>query len=512
MFGSLRGNFATVVWDQTAKRMVAARDCMGIRPLYYVASKEYLAIASDPEQMLAARLTSRTVDREMVLDYLLWDARFTDRTFFQEIRALPGGHLLIAEEDRCNVRRFSTQALDGVRLPSQSEYWKEYRRRFFDSVSTCIRSHAPVVLELSGGLDSSSIVCAADKIAHEYGAAAPELIAAAGRYPGLACDETPFISAVAERIRIPVECWDATRNSVNELDSTSIAVPGGRYFTFAGTEGQIEIMLARRATVLVSGLGGDQIGISAGAIRDAVTELRWQDAARMIFRWPRADARFTARIMLALVRSFSPPSVRVLSHRYGPIGARPFWLSRWARNYRRLRPDPYYPASLESEVHRRNWRAISSGPHALSMMYLQHYAVRRDIDIRFPFLDLDLVSLALSVPARYWPPPWPCERLHRGILGDLLPTAVFERRTKANFQAALDLRVRRHLPGIRDLVMVGPWLCEEFVDRGGARRLLEMVEKGDANDLGQIHGLWAVATLEAWMRGILGYAPARHEG
>jgi asparagine synthase (glutamine-hydrolysing) len=511
MFGHLRGDFAIVVWDRKDNKLVAARDLFGIRPLYYVASAQRVAVASDPEQMLAARLASTSVDRDMVLDYLLWDGRFSDRTFFQEIKNLPGGHMLVATQDRSDVRRFAVPFFAGSRLNSREEYWTEYRRRFFHAVSTCIRSDKPAVLELSGGLDSSSIVCAADRIFAENSHLCPALVGAAGQYPGLPCDETPFIEAVAEHIHIPIKYWDATQNSVNELEPSSIALPGARYSTFAGTEGQLDIMREYGSTVLISGMGGDQIGISSGAIRDAVTDRRWSEAARMIFDWPGANAKFTRGIGWALARSFIPSVVRNISNKYGPVGPRPFWLSGWAKAHRRIRPLQDYPPGLRAEIHRRNWRSLNSGLHSLAMAYLQHHAVRSNIEIRFPFLDLDLVSTAFSIPARYWPPPWPCERLHREILGDLLPVKVAQRRTKANFQSALRLRIQRHISEIRDMFLSGPWVSVDFVDRDGALRLLGTFERLDTPDLSTIYGLWAVATLEAWMREILRYAPPRNK-
>jgi glutathione S-transferase len=143
------------------------------------------------------------------------------------------------------------------------------------------------------------------------------------------------------------------------------------------------------------------------------------------------------------------------------------------------------------------------------MTYLHHHALRNGIEVRCPFLDLDLVSIALSVPARLWPPPWPGERLHREILADLLPTEVLQRRGKANFQPALVRRIRRHLPYIKDLLGSGRWVAGHFVDQAGARQLLETFEGSAAPNLETTYSLWAIATLEAWMRAVFEYDSPR---
>src|SRR5262249_25088173 len=154
-------------------------------------------------QILAARAVPPEPDEDMVLDYLLWDARFVDRTFFRAVKAIPPGHVLVARKRAYRLEAFRPAALAPIQLSSMTEYWAEYRRRFEASVTARIESRTPVVAELSGGLDSSSIVCTADRLLRGRPAPFPSLVAAAGLYPGLGCDEEPFIRAVAAHVRIP---------------------------------------------------------------------------------------------------------------------------------------------------------------------------------------------------------------------------------------------------------------------------------------------------------------------
>ena len=81
-----------------------------------------------------------------------------------------------------------------------------------------------MLLQLSGGLDSSSIVCAADWILQEGGSDLCP-VAVAALHPGLACDEEPFIRAVSEQIRFPTETWDGTLTDVDELVDVPVAAP-----------------------------------------------------------------------------------------------------------------------------------------------------------------------------------------------------------------------------------------------------------------------------------------------
>ena len=501
-FSRFKGAFAILVWDDHSQQLVMACDAMAIRPLYYCSSAQGFAVASDPEQLLASGIASKAPDDDMVLDYLLWDTRFTDRSFFRDIKILPPGHVLVASQARCHVSKFKPSALVNIPLPSRSDYWEEYRRRFGAAVKDSITSVSPVVAELSGGLDSSSIVCAANRLWAENPGLCPSLSAVSALYPGLDCDEEPFIRAVAERIRIPVDCWDGTAGDVNELNPSSIALPGGRFSTFSGTDGQIEIASARKAGVLISGIGGDQVGTPWGGIRDAVTERRWKDAGRMIFGRPETNAKMISATLGALGRSFVPERLRKLYRPFRLTERRPYWLSRWARSLVRRRPDPDTSLKLGSEIHRRNWRSLTSGMGTAVMARLQHHAIRTGIEVRFPFLDLDLVAIALSIPPRWWPPPWPFERLHREILSESLPPAIVNRRSKANLQPAVLLRVRRHLPAIAELFGSSEWLSERFVDQVGALRLLDEFNSTETPAFSVTYGVWTTATLEAWLRAV----------
>ena len=150
-FAHLRGDFAIAIWDARSEALIAARDIFSVRPLYYAVPDGAFTVASDPEQILAAGLVSRDVDDDSVIDYLLRKPRFVDRTFFRQIRVLPGGHVLVADRQGQKISPFVPTALSKVRLSSQEDYWDEYRRRFRSAVASRLESDGPVVAELSEG-------------------------------------------------------------------------------------------------------------------------------------------------------------------------------------------------------------------------------------------------------------------------------------------------------------------------------------------------------------------------
>ncbi len=502
----LYGDFALIVWNNRSRSLVAARDTFGLRPLYYWQGPTGLAIATDPEQLITLPDVSRKADPDTVIDYLLWNPTGTDRSFFKSINTVPGGHALRATTAGANVAPYRSPALRLRTHASREAYYHGFRVAFENAVRRDVLTDGPVVAELSGGLDSSSIVCVADALARSEPALSNSVVVGSARYPGLPTDEGPYIEAVVEKISFASRSWDGTIGSVNELeDDRSLALPGGRFATFAGNDGQVDVLREVGARALITGFGGDQIGTSSAALRDAITECRWRDFVWMMRDRPNADLRTVRRVLSRLLRSFVPSALKRLRPPSRPSVP---WLSEWARDRRRPRPQRHSPSELSSEITRSNWYSLSSPMHAFGTTFLTQYAVRAGIQFRVPFLDADVVAAAFSIPSVHWPPAWPFERLHRDILADVLPAKVMRRRGKAAFDAALRGRVRRHMAAIRDSVSDREWASAQFVNQAEARRLAQKFEASGSPGLDATYGLWAVAMLETWMRRVLRYAAA----
>ena len=92
----IRGDYAFVIWDGRLRRIVAARDPFGIRPLHYAPSGGQLWLASDVDQFLAAGFRHRKPDDEMVVEFLTRNFRTLDRSYFREIARVPPGSALWA--------------------------------------------------------------------------------------------------------------------------------------------------------------------------------------------------------------------------------------------------------------------------------------------------------------------------------------------------------------------------------------------------------------------------------
>jgi asparagine synthase (glutamine-hydrolysing) len=157
----LRGEFAFLLWDGRAGRLLAARDRFGIKPLYYAWRGDVLVLASEAKALFAAGIPARW-DRATFFRAVHHQAPPQDRTLFEGVHQVPPGHYLIASAGEARLVRYwdfdypVTHRAGSAR--SDGEHAEEFRRALDEAVRLRLRADVPVGCYLSGGLDSGAIL------------------------------------------------------------------------------------------------------------------------------------------------------------------------------------------------------------------------------------------------------------------------------------------------------------------------------------------------------------------
>src|SRR5688572_847274 len=160
----LIGDFALSLWDATTRTLILARDAFGTRPIYYHANPHGITWSSDLASLLEVSQVALEVDREYIAGYLS-GAPDLELTAYENIHSVRPGSALIIRDNRIEKHEFWRPHVDReIRYRSDSDYEEQFCHLFRDAVRCRLQSEAPVWAELSGGLDSSSIVCMADHI------------------------------------------------------------------------------------------------------------------------------------------------------------------------------------------------------------------------------------------------------------------------------------------------------------------------------------------------------------
>jgi asparagine synthase (glutamine-hydrolysing) len=159
----IEGMFALAFWRAKERRLLLARDRIGIKPLYYAILRDGFAFASEPKAILQLPGISPRLDPEALCDFLSYGYVPYDRCIFAGIRKLPPAHRLVYDAASASVSVEPFWRLELTRVRDEPE---QLRVRVDAAVASHLVSDVPVGAFLSGGLDSSTVVaCASRRIA-----------------------------------------------------------------------------------------------------------------------------------------------------------------------------------------------------------------------------------------------------------------------------------------------------------------------------------------------------------
>ncbi len=428
----LRGMFALAVWDARRRRLVLARDRLGIKPLYWAETRDGLLFGSELKAVLAGG-APRDVDRQALHDYLSLNYVPGPRSIFTAVRKLPPGHLLVCERGDIHVRRWWRLAWTPATRRSDEDAAAELRALLRDTVRAHLLSDVPLGVFLSGGVDSSTIVALMREVSGQ------RIRTFSIGFDEASYDELAGARTVAERF--------ATEHHelVVRPDAVELVPALVRHFDepFADSSAVPVYCVSRLArdhvTVVLSGEGGDEV------FAGYETYAAWR-LAEWYRRLPRPLSRVT---IPALVRRL-PVSHRRVSFDYKakrfvagallpPADAHLAWKEVFdepakARLYAGgadgLLPSVrlYRDAFAECDAPEVLARLL----HVDQTLYLpddilvkaDRMTMAHSLEGRVPFVDHRVVELAASLPAALKIRGLTKKYVLRRAMGDVLPPGV----------------------------------------------------------------------------------------
>ena len=197
-----RGMFSFVIWDNFKKRLFAARDRFGVKPLYIVANQHGVAFASEIKQLLGLPALSGRMNVARVYDFLASGiSDHTGQTMFEGINQLRGGECCVVDTDHTGAiqvqswRWYAIMNHENHLTLSEDSAAIRFRELLTDSVRIHLRSDVPLGACLSGGLDSSSIACLMAEMRDQRNVET-NVNAFSACFSEKSVDEKPFMEAV----------------------------------------------------------------------------------------------------------------------------------------------------------------------------------------------------------------------------------------------------------------------------------------------------------------------------
>ncbi len=500
----LQGMFAFAIWDAPARRLLLARDRLGIKPLYVSYDGSELLFGSEIKAILAASRHAPPVDESALPAYLTTGFVSGEQTLFRGVTRLRPGHTLSwSLNEGVQQRRYWQLPSPAHRVPrSFAAEAATLRAKLTGAVKRHLMSDVPLGVFLSGGIDSSAIAAITARLTP------PGLHTFAVGFDDPRANELAYAKQVATSIGsqhhdivvTPQQFFDELPRLIWHEDEP-IAFPSSvpLYFLsrLAGEhvkvvltgEGADELFLGYnryRVTHWNARLGGAYSALVPGAIRRRI-----RDAVQHA---PGAMGRIGRRTFLGLDSD--------LRHLYLDN----FAVVREADRRALLRPDLLSRDVYASALERLN----GDGADLLDRMgrfdldtYLHELLMKQDqmsmaasIESRVPFLDDQLVDHVVTLPSALKVRGWQTKAILRAAVAELVPPAILTRR-KMGFPVPVGSWLRNGFNNLVDEFVLGPRAAARQLFDGAALRRLAAEHAS-----GTSHGdrLWLLINLEIWQR------------
>lgn len=506
------GDFAFVVWNRLNRQLFCARDILGSKPFYYCKNDRRLLWASEPRALFEDDTVSAVPQEGMIGEYLANAIVSNEETLFRDIVRLPPAHCLLVGPDYARVFRYwDLDPLREIRYRRDADYAEHFFHLFKEAVRSRLRSHRPIGADLSGGLDSSSVVSMAQRLYQEGATPNRGLETFSLVFPGLACDESSYIHDVAQRWESPSTLLVAETHPVRHY-----VAQVERDFDFpeypnSAMSAPLRIQArAKGITVMLDGSGGDEwLSGSDCQYADLVRTRRFLELFRQVCSDRRATSGFfPAWPLLRLgVWPLLPQAMRVTIRRLSRRDGVPPWLTpQFARHI-------HLTERLQLETARRFgfsfaqediYRTLLSGWQSQGNEMGDRLSARLSMEERSPLNDRRIIEFACAVPAEQHRKREPSKSLLREAMTGLLPESVRQRRTKAEFSHTFAETLRTQggstLLGSLLTEKLG-WVRGEQV-RNMYRAMIDLYGKGDSRYTQHIWPLWMIFGIEMWLSAV----------
>ena len=519
----LSGRFALVLWDGEQDLVLCARDPLGVHPLFYAEVGDELRLSSSFEALRSSAGVSSELNRVVVAEQACLRWHDPEETLIRDIRRVPPGHVLKFRGDQRDLHRYWDPSPNGSDDWVTEDELDQFDELFAQAIDRCL-AHGPAGIYLSGGLDSVSVAAVARDRSREAGLPAPRALSL--RFPHPDCDEESIQRRIAQELGLPqllLGLEEATGpagvvSAALEL-SRGWPTPLLNYWLPAyqrlGREAERE-----GCGAILTGTGGDEwLCVSPYYAADL---LRSGDLLGIYRLWANLSRsnpipklllarniawRFGVRDLLSATvaagLSATAPALLRRHRQRAVAAATPEWAApdpeiRRAMDERALR---YRPEPITRDFYQRELEEALDHP-LMNIEVEETYEAGRRLGVRVlqPFWDPDLIRFLVRVPPELLNRGGRSKGVVREMLTRRFPEVGFDRHKKVvatNYSSSVMLeggrRAWQELGGARELARL------DVVDAKALHS--SAMHTFAARDEREVHRLWYVLSLEAWLRG-----------
>lgn len=501
----LNGMFSFVIWDERRKEMFAARDRLGVKPLYYFVDEERIILASEIKAILTDSEIRRIPNYHSIMDYLNFMYVLGDKTFFKGIKKLlPGHRLLITQEGKVSIDQYWDVEYGNLAVKSEEKIARDLYDLLNDSVRIHLRSDVPLGCHLSGGLDSSTVVSLSSKI---YNGTSPIKTFSGKFKEDPFYDETPYAKIIAGKTgaeyheTIPsAELFpDIIERLVWYMDEPSVG-PGiyPQYFVCQ--------LASQNVKVVLGGQGGDELFggypryfLASNFAGSSTGEQQTKNLFFLINYAKRHGLKRTLAKGAGFLKiksggqedrwKFFSKAVGDTKSLIGPA------LFRESRNYDQ--DDQFFQYIRKDNATHLFDKLLYHDLKAYLPGLLQvedRTSMAVSLESRVPLLDYRIVEYAAGIPPEIKVKNGNMKYILKKAVRGLLPDEIIERNDKKGFPTPINVWFKGKLSGyLKNILLDERTLSRGLFDRKALSGLL-------SSKVDNSWTLWALLNVELWFR------------
>jgi asparagine synthase (glutamine-hydrolysing) len=501
-FCKLIGDWAVCTWDPRTQALVLAKDFLGSRHLYYSIENDTITWCTILDPLVHFADRSLVLEEEFIAGWLSFFPA-PDLTPYVGLQAVPPSCFVRFSKGTRQVNKYwDFNPAKKIRYPLDADYEEHFRSVFAQSIRRRLRSDTPVLAELSGGMDSSSIVCMADNIIRDGFAETPRLDTLSyydDSEPNW--NERPFFTKVEEK-RGRVGCHiDVSNQSIliPHGDRSRVALtpssPDGR--TTESSRQLAACMGAQGTRVVLSGVGGDEItgGVPTPMpeLEDLLARAQFWSLAHGLKVWALNKRKPWLHLFWAAIEGFCPSWRLPKDRRTAPwlnsdfVKRNNFALRGYRSRVKLFGPLPSFQENI----------------FVLNALRRQFGCVSLPLDPpyerRHPYLDRDLLEFMFSIPREQVVRPGQRRSLMRRALAGTVPEEILNRKRKAFVTRSPVTALAAELP---KLLEDGREMHASSFGIVDSRRFSEVLAQARQGVQVPLVTVMRTVALEDWLRGL----------
>ena len=507
----LLGDFAFAIWDKNEEKLFCARDHMGVKPFYYYLDDEMFVFGTEIKALFCVPGVPRELNERKVALFLMINTQDKLSTFYDAILNIIPAHSLTISQIKCKIRKYWELNPDyQITLDSDEEYIIMFREIFKKAVKCRLRSAFPIGFELSGGLDSSSIVCMAKKILDEnknFRSILNTYSYIFDDFPQV--DERNYIEKITDNNRIKPHYLLGDKISLLEEIETILWYQEQPFFTpnIAIIWNLYKKMKKDNIRILLGGNGGDEI-ISHGKyyLKELAVTFKWKELINEINELSKHSNKSHFNLFLIY---FIFPLIPEFLKNLVPFGRRKDMFTKdgifilnneFAKRLggeKYLKELKWVPITKANTAKKYHYLSIMLQQYVLEM--LDHVASFHLIEPRYPYYDKRLVEFCYAIPTEMkFKFGWD-RFIQRAAMADILPHEIQWRHDKTNFNPIYENNLLFEKELLEKMIYSDTFI-ENYVNLDLLKDIYKKYTSGNVNN--NTFALWVSILIYLWLKQI----------